>query len=172
MNIVLTGFMGTGKSTVGRRLARELGLEFLDLDDIIEKETGLSISDIFSLRNEKDFRRLESEAIQRLVSGDCGLGVVLSTGGGAVVSSQNRKALRSWGRVVLLTASVDEILKRVHGSEARPLLSKDGRREAAAKLLVQREEAYKDCDLRIDTTGLDVTRVVDRIKEFLKEKVA
>ncbi|MBI5886468.1 MAG: shikimate kinase [Deltaproteobacteria bacterium] len=170
MNIILTGFMGTGKSSVGKILARECGLEFLDLDDIIETASGASIKEIFNSGGETEFRRLEAEAIEKVVSGAYGANCVLATGGGAVLRKSNRDALRRWGTVVLLTASVDEMLDRVGKAEARPLLSGAKRRDTIERLMAERDSAYGDCDLSVDTTGLTMAEVVARIKGFLKER--
>ncbi len=169
-NIVITGFMGTGKSSVGRRLARALGFRFLDTDELIENETGLKISDIFQRYGEAHFRRLEKDIIQRLTSGRFGRGIVLSTGGGAVVDDTNRRLLRGWGTVVCLTASVDTILKRVEGSDERPLLEESDRRRKIEELLREREEAYRDSDLMIDTSSKTVDEVVEEIRRFLLRK--
>lgn len=164
--------MGTGKSSVGKMLARERGLEFLDLDDIIETASGISIKEIFNSGGEAEFRALEARAIERLVSGAYGVNCVLATGGGAVLRKSNRDALRRWGTVVLLTASVDEMLDRVGKAEDRPLLSGGKRREKIERLMAERDSAYRDCDFSVDTTGLTVAEVVARITGFLKEKGA
>lgn len=167
-NIALTGFMGTGKSTVGRRLARELGLRFFDLDDLIEKEAGLPVKEIFNTHGEGRFRQMESTVIEKLSSGLFGRGIVISTGGGAVVNPVNRKMLKSWGILVCLRASVDEILKRVGGKDDRPLLSGHDKKTAVERLLRYREEAYRDSDFTVDTTGLKIEDVVEKIKGFLQ----
>ncbi|MFQ5736630.1 MAG: shikimate kinase [Thermodesulfobacteriota bacterium] len=166
LNIVLAGFMGTGKSTVGRLLSRMLKERFLDLDDLIEKEAGVSISEIFSTLGEARFRALESGVIEKLAAGEFGDGLIISTGGGAVVSPANRKALRGWGTLVCLTASVDEILGRVGRRDDRPLLRTEDVRGEIERLLAQREEAYGDCDLMVDTTSVPAEEVARRIKEF------
>ena len=170
LNIALTGFMGTGKSTVGRRLARDLGLKFLDIDDLIEKEAGMSVKEIFGTLGEASFRRTESEVIVKLRQGSFGSGIVLSTGGGAVADPVNRKRLRQWGVLVCLTASVDEILRRVGGRDDRPLLSGPDRRGTAERLLAERREAYAEADFTVDTTSAGIEEVVERIKGFLKDR--
>lgn len=169
-NIVLTGFMGTGKSTSGRRLARDLGLKFLDMDDLIEKEAGLTVKDIFKVHGEPHFRCIERKVIRKLSSGDFGGGLVVSTGGGAVADKTNRAALRGWATVICLTASVDTILRRVGNNDERPLLSSSDKRAAVEKLLKEREEAYRDSDLTVDTTSMAVEEVISVIKDFLKKK--
>lgn len=166
-NIVLTGFMGTGKSTVGRLLAKRLAFTFLDLDELIEKEAGMPVKEIFSAHGEDRFRELESEAIKRLSSGALGDRLVVSTGGGAVIKQENRSYLKSWGRIICLTASNEEILKRVGNRPERPLLFGPDREEKMAKLLAERREAYGDCDLEIDTTELKPEEVVATIQRLL-----
>lgn len=166
-NIVLTGFMGTGKSTVGRILSRDLGLGFLDLDSAIEEKEGIPVAEIFSRHGEPYFRDLETSFIKRLSSGEFGEGLVVSLGGGAVVRKENREALRNWGLIVCLTASMDEILRRVGDRPDRPLLDTPEKRNAAETLLDARREAYMDCDLSVDTTGSSAEDVVSKIKVFI-----
>ncbi len=162
--------MGTGKSTVGRRLAAELGLKFLDIDEALEKEAGLAISWIFEKYGEQHFRKLESDVIRKLTSGEFGTGLVVSTGGGAVINDVNRRALKGWGVLICLKASVDEILKRVGGKNDRPLLTAGDRRAAIERLLKERDGAYSDCDLTVVTDFKDVLEIVGIIKKFLKDR--
>lgn len=168
-NIVLTGFMGTGKSTIGRKLSNELGMKFIDMDSLIESETGLPVKEIFRLHGEAHFRELEKKVVDKLTSGVFGERLVVSTGGGAVVDRTNRTTLRAWGVLICLKASVDEILRRVGDKDSRPLLSADDRREKVEALLKSREEAYVDCDLMLDTTDLTVGKAISAIKEHLKK---
>ena len=170
MNVILTGFMGTGKSTVGRRLAAELRLKFLDVDEIIEKEAGLAIGEIFDKYGEHHFRKLESDVIRKLTSGGFGTGYVVSTGGGAVVNDANREALKGWGVLICLKASVDEILKRVGKKNDRPLLATGDRREAIERLMKERVAAYGDCDLTVVTDYRDVLEIVGIVKNFLEDR--
>jgi shikimate kinase len=157
--------MGTGKTSVGRRLAAELGLEFLDTDDLIEKEARMSINEIFGELGEAHFRKLEKEVIKRVSSTMDGL--VLSTGGGAVIDDTNRERLKSWGKVICLSASVRTILARVRGQDERPLLSIGGKMQSIERLLKKREPFYNESDLIIDTTTKAVDEVVSEIKDFL-----
>ena len=170
VNIVLTGFMGTGKTTIGKRLASELGLKFVDTDKLIEEEAKLRVSEIFSIYGEGRFREIEKNIIKKLSSGSFGNGLVVSTGGGAVIAPENRAAIRSWAKVICLKATADAILKRVKDNEVRPLLNLKGddKRAAVVRLLKEREEAYRDSDLELDTTDLGVEGAVKIIREFLE----
>ncbi|MBI5644130.1 MAG: shikimate kinase, partial [Deltaproteobacteria bacterium] len=138
------------------------------LDDLIEKEAGMQVKDIFKTYGEPHFRQMEKDIIMKLHGGAYGTGIILSTGGGAVVDSANREILKSFGKVICLKASVDEILHRVGGRGDRPLLSAPDKREAAGRLLKSREEAYRDCDFTIDTTSLSIEDVLAAIKGYIK----
>lgn len=134
--IVLVGFMGAGKTTVGRLLARELGVPFVDADAAIETAVGLSVPEIFSSRGEPGFRRIEAETIADLLAGD---DVVLALGGGALGSADVRQALAGH-RVVLLDVPLAEALVRVGGDPSRPMLA----RPDLAELYEGRQQAYRD----------------------------
>ncbi len=166
MNIVLTGFMGTGKSAAGRVLARELGLKLVDIDAMVVEQAGISVTGIFEKFGEARFRELESTAIKKVIStmNDC----VVSTGGGAVVSSENRDALKKWGKIICLNASVETILERVGRRDDRPLLSSGDRKESIEKLLEERAVCYGDSDFTIDTSGMEVVDIVTKIKSLLR----
>jgi len=161
-NIILTGFMGTGKSSVGRRLAHELHVRFADTDDLIEKRAGMGINEIFAQFGEGHFRQLESAVIEELSSS---AGMVISTGGGAIVNQSNLEMLKRKGIIICLTASVDAILSRIGNGDERPLLAKGDSREVVSGLLKLREPFYKKADFIIDTTEKSVGQVV---KEVLK----
>ncbi|MFQ5479927.1 MAG: shikimate kinase [Thermodesulfobacteriota bacterium] len=173
-NIVLSGFMGTGKSTVAYRLARELGMTFVDLDSLIEDSAGKSIREIFSDLGEPAFRELESEAVRRVVSGALGDSIVLATGGGTVVDRANRALLKEWGFIICLRASVASILERTSRAvpgctaESRPLLGAQDREAEIKRLLQERERAYNECELSIDTTDYGVAEVVGKIRAFIE----
>ena len=151
-NIVLTGFMGTGKTSVGKTLAEWVTFEFSDMDAIIEKEEGKTVPEIFAEKGEAYFRQKESEVAQRLARGNK---QVIATGGGTVKDPKNMEALKEAGIIVCLTASVDTILQRTAAEGERPLLdaSGDDRRAAIEKLLAEREALYKEADYTINTDG-------------------
>jgi len=169
-NIVLSGFMGTGKTAVGRCLARLIGSAFLDLDEVIEEESGLSIPEIFARLGEGRFREMEAATVARLCAGEFGDGLVVSTGGGVVVNPALRDALKSWGVLVCLTASVDEIVRRVGRREDRPLLNVPDPRERVEALLGERAASYADCHLELDTTSLGIEEAAIRIRDFAAKR--
>lgn len=166
MNIILTGFMGTGKTTAGKRLAKRLGWTFVDVDDLIEAGAKMPIARIFAERSEAVFRRLERRQINKVVRAH---GQVIATGGGAFLDPQNRSQLTSSGPVVCLAAKPQAIMARVGKKlHARPLLA--GAKNPLARittLLKQRAPAYAQADLTIDTTQLSIEQVVERLMEKL-----
>lgn|SRR5574337_426997 len=160
MKIVLTGFMGTGKSVVGCRLAERLALPFLDLDDVIKATAGMAISEIFASEGESGFRRRERELIASVANrGSC----VVATGGGAVLDPENVRNLRTGAVLVCLMAEPTVILQRLGTDVSRPLLQSPDRLARIRELLEQRGAAYAQVDLCIDTSGADVEEIVDRI---------
>jgi shikimate kinase len=159
-NIVLVGFMGTGKSRVGRALAARLGLEFLDADAEIEKREGRAISRIFAESGEAYFRGLERQ-LARELSGRSGL--VVATGGGIVLNPDNIADLSRTGLVVCLLATPEEILRRVGHETHRPLLAVEDKLGRIRELLERRRSLYEAIPLRIETSGLAVDEVVARI---------
>jgi shikimate kinase len=167
MRIVLTGFMGTGKTVVGRRLATRLGRELLDTDTLIERATGRSVREIFAADGEARFRELERAAVaEACAAGD----VVVSTGGGTLIDERNLQALASGGLLVCLTATPRAIARRVRGSvHERPLLhghaSLTGR---IRELLEARAPMYARIPLQIDTSSLSVDEVAAEIATQLE----
>lgn len=153
--VVLCGFMGTGKSSVGELLAQTLGVDFIDTDAVIEAREGMRVADIFDKHGESRFRELEAEVCHGL---DPRHGAVIATGGGMVVDARNRVHLQSLGTTVLLEASVDVIVGRVGGAGDRPMLggdavqSDDVARGRVEALLESRADVYHECELRLDTT--------------------
>lgn len=164
-NIYLTGFMGCGKTSVGRVLSAKLGCDFIDLDQAIVREAGISIKEIFSSQGEPAFRLLESQTLAKISTRS---GVVVSTGGGVVIAPENRAIMRQSGSIVNLTASVEAIAARLAGDSERPLLEGDASIERVRNMLAGREKFYQDADLRIDTTTKTVEAVAAEILDALK----
>ncbi|WP_068774513.1 shikimate kinase [Paenibacillus sp. FJAT-26967] len=155
-NLVLIGFMGTGKTTVGLKLAEDLGWRMVDTDEEIVKKAGMSIPDLFAAHGEAYFRSLEREVIEEVLAGR---DQVVSTGGGAVLAETNRKIMRNNGFVTALTASVETIVERVQNDQNRPLLQGDVE-ERVRTMLQLRQDAYSFADLTIDTSSLSVAEIV------------
>ncbi len=165
-NIVLTGFMGTGKSSVGKLLAERLSRRFVDMDAVLAEQFGMPIPSIFAEAGEATFRAAEAHLCARLAEEE---GLVISTGGGALVNPQNRAALAATGILLCLTASVDEILRRLDGLQDRPLLngalgeSNGARSKRIRNLLNERRHAYAAIPLQIETTGRALEAIVEAI---------
>ena len=165
MNITLIGFMGTGKTTIGKRLAKRLGWRFVDIDELIEASAKKPVPRIFAEHGEPVFRRLEERIILRTVRGDH---QIIATGGGAFLDPKNRSRLRATGPVVCLTARPRTILARVaRRIEARPLLQGDDPLTRIKALLAKRAKAYAQADITVDTSELSLDDVLERLWEQL-----
>lgn len=164
--VILTGFMGSGKSSAGIIVADILGYRFIDLDSEIAAAAGCSINDIFARDGEQAFRALESSCLEQVLS--AGVGVVVATGGGSVISEQNRSLMRSMGVVINLRVNLEQVLARLKGCSDRPLLNVDDSGERAKSLMNEREQFYADADIRIDTDGKSVEDVAAEILCRLK----
>lgn len=161
--IVLTGFMCTGKSEVGRRLARRLGRPFVDIDQLVEARAGKTVAAIFADAGEATFRALEREAVADAIARR---DPVIAVGGGAVLDAANLERLRAAGPVVCLTANADTILRRVGDVSRRPLLAGDDPRAAVERLLAERRPAYeRAADVTVDTSDRTVDEVVADVRE-------
>lgn len=164
-NIVLMGFMGAGKTTVGKELAKAMNCEFLDTDEQIEKEQGCKISEIFSREGEEAFRNLETELLKRLQNRKEMF--VLSIGGGMPVRAENRELLRNLGEVVYLRTSKEEIIRRLSGDTNRPLLQGGALEEKVTFLMNAREQIYIETAHReVLTDGKEPLEIVKNIKEL------
>jgi shikimate kinase len=161
-NIILTGFMGVGKTSVGTRLAQDLRYKFVDTDDLIEADQKSTINEIFAKRGEPYFRDVEMKVIRRVTEGE---GLVISTGGGAVIRDENRAAFRTGGLVVCLTARPGVIYERIKHGTHRPLLQTEDPEAKIRELLESRAKFYKEADLIIDTSEKSVDDAVREIKE-------
>ena len=164
-NLFLVGPMGAGKSAVGRQLARLLHLEFLDSDEEIETRTGVDIPFIFEKEGEEGFRTREVKVIDDLSQRE---GVVLATGGGAVVDPESRSRLGARGFVVYLYTSVQQQLDRTQRGRNRPLLDNGDKETVLEELMAVRDPLYREiADLTVDTDGRRVQTVAREIHESL-----
>ena len=164
-NIYLVGPMGSGKTAVGRRLASLLDKEFLDADAEIEKRTGVDVRFIFEKEGEARFREREREVIAELTGLD---GVVVATGGGAILDPRNRERLAATGTVVYLETSVDALVQRTRSSKTRPLLMNADPRGVLEGLMTVRQPLYEEvADLKVETTGRTVRAVAADIRDRL-----
>ncbi|MBM3876718.1 MAG: shikimate kinase [Verrucomicrobia bacterium] len=159
-NLALAGFMGTGKSSVGQLVAQELGFEFVDTDAMIEARTGRNIGDIFTEAGEALFRRLETEVLDGLAAR---ADMVISTGGGLIVNPANLASLKSHALVACLWATPATILERTRGHTHRPLLQDPDPLSKIRELLAQREKAYKQADLLINTESRSIREVAQHV---------
>lgn len=166
-NIILIGFMGTGKTSVGKLLAKELGIGFIDTDEEIEKENHQTISNIFQEYGEEYFRKLETDYIKKLYS--LKKPMVISTGGGLPLRECNAAVLRELGIVVYLQAKKDTIINRVKENKNRPLLNGEHLSKQIDNLLSLREPTYKKCaHIKINTDS-SLSEIVSAIKKQYNE---
>ena len=167
-HLVLVGMMGAGKTSVGKRLARRLGWRHVDADKRIERTTGRTIPDIFATEGEAGFRTVESDVLDALLR--LPGRTIVSTGGGAVLSSANRALMRERGTVVWLRARPETLLARVRAGEGRPLLADDPA-AALRRLADERQAAYTDAaHVIIDVDGLTADQVADAVLAAVKSE--
>ncbi len=171
-NIILTGFMGTGKTTVGKRLAELSGWKHIDTDALIEEQLGQTIPDIFSTKGESFFREQESRILHHLLAEE---EQIITTGGGIVLRPENVELMLKGGLVVALTASPEAVVERVRHDGQRPLLAGDDPEKKVRELLQQRSGKYDFAHLTIDTSHLSVDEICrlifpGRVKD-LKDQV-
>jgi len=164
-NIILTGFMGVGKTSVGTRLAKDLDYTFVDTDSLIEADQKTTITEIFSTFGEPYFRDVETRIIRQVLENE---DQVISTGGGAVIRDENREAFKRAGLVVCLTAQPEVILERIKHETQRPLLQTPDPMAKIRELLGSREKFYAQADLLIDTSHKSVDEAVREIKEKVR----
>jgi len=166
-NLFLIGPMGAGKSAVGKHLARALHMTFIDSDDEIEHRTGVDIPFIFEKEGEAGFRKREARVIDELSQQD---GIVLATGGGAVVDPDSRSRLGARGFVVYLRTSVKQQLERTNRGRERPMLSGGDREDVLTRLMELREPMYREiADLVVETDGRRVQVVAKEIVDAVQE---
>ncbi len=165
--VVLVGLMGSGKSTIGRRLAKRLGLKFIDADEEVEKAAGCSIEDIFAFHGEQAFRDGERRVIRRLMQGPVH---VLATGGGAFLDERTRETFAELGISVWLRADVEVLVRRVRRSDSRPLFRNGDPKEILEQLKRERDPVYALADLTVDSGDGAAEAVVEDILSMLRER--
>lgn len=160
MNIILVGFMGTGKTTIGRKLAVRLGYRFVDTDRYIEMEQCCRISELFQKLGEPHFRNLESSLLRRLAKME---NTVVATGGGILVTPGNIDLIRKIGFSVNLQAPLDEIFERVTRNNKRPLVQTENPLKTVTDLYEARRHLYEKADVTIDTRSMKMWHIVSKI---------
>jgi len=167
-NIYLIGFMGTGKSSAGKIIAEKCGAEFTDTDKMVEEREGRSISEIFENSSEEEFRRLESEVLLEITTKN---NLVVSTGGGIVVTKGNLEMMKNSGHVITLIADVNTIMERVKTDEtSRPLLEVEDPFETIKRLLYERASFYINAHHIVDTSDITPEETAEKILELIGEK--
>lgn len=165
-NLFLIGPMGAGKTTMGRQLSRKLHMDFFDSDRVIEEHTGADIPLIFELEGEQGFRKREQEAIDELTQKS---NIVLATGGGAILKSENREHLKNRGVVIYLHSDISHLLERTKHDKNRPLLQTDDPGAKLRELMSAREPLYREtADIVINTGEKSIRSVINVILDKLK----
>ena len=163
-NIILIGFMGSGKTTIGKALEEKTDMAFVDTDELIEAYEGCKISEIFADKGEAYFRRLENETLKELLESTDNK--VISTGGGIVTNQENIPLLKQLGKVFYLRIKPETVVKRLEGDKTRPLLIGEDKLVKVERLMTDRKELYEmAADKTIDTDGLSVSEIVCGILE-------
>ena len=165
-NIVLIGFMGSGKSVAGKIISERLNLKFVDIDRLIEEEQGRTIPEIFSTFSEDYFRKLEKEMVARAAKDG---NQVIATGGGVVLNPGNMANLRKNGVIIWLAVSPEVVHKRTERDGSRPLLQVSYPEKTIEELLSFRESLYAQADFKVETSNLSVDEVVKEILNFLNQ---
>jgi len=167
-NLVLVGFMGSGKTAAGKRVARRLGLKFVDMDDIIEHQLGMKISQVFEQKGEPFFRQHERALVQELAGGQ---DQVIATGGGVVLNPENIRDFSASGVVICCWVDARVAYERTKHTKHRPLLEADTDRQTRIEaLLQQREPLYRAIPNLIDTSTMTVEQQADAIERIYRER--
>ena len=168
-NIILVGYMGSGKSTVGKKAAKALAYTFLDTDSLIEQAEGMTISKLFEEKGEPYFREQETETIRRLMEEP--KGNIIATGGGLPMREGNDKLLKELGTVIYLKAETETLMKRLSGDTARPLLQNGDLREKIDTMLAIRGPVYERvADVILETDNMSFYEIICRIEKLLAEE--
>lgn len=166
-NIILIGYMGSGKSTVGRKAAKAVEYTFLDTDALIEQEEGMTIAKLFEEKGEAYFREKETETIQKLIAGP--KGNIIGTGGGLPMKDGNAELLKELGTVIYLKADTETLVKRLSNDKVRPLLRNGDLREKIETMLAVRGPVYEACaDLVLQTDNMSFYEIICQIEKLLK----
>ncbi len=165
-NIVLIGFMGTGKTSIGRRISSQLRMRYVDTDEIVERDNRRRISDIFAEDGEPAFRELESEAVRKVSKLH---NHVISTGGGVILKEANMTELKRNGIIFCLTATAEEIYKRIGHQTHRPLLQDPDPLTKIQSMLAERQSYYAEADHMISTTGRAFGEIITHIKRMFRK---
>jgi len=160
-NIVIVGFMGTGKTTIAKALSEKFNLKYVSTDDLIKKKENASISDIFAKKGEKYFRKVEKDAVKEASSMQ---GVVIDAGGGVIIDPENAENLKKKGILICLWADPDVILERTKKYTHRPLLNVDDPIAKINELLAFRKPFYERADCHINTSNMSVEEVTKEIE--------
>lgn len=168
-NIILVGFMGTGKTSIGKRLSSHLRMRYIDTDNVIERDSRRWISDIFAEDGEQVFRDLETEAVIKVSKLR---NHVISTGGGVVLREENMRILMEYGLIFCLTATPEEIFRRIGHQTHRPLLRTPNPMETIRNMLDDRSPFYSKADFMVDTTEKSFSDVISHIKGIYNNTIS
>ncbi|ERN53052.1 shikimate kinase [Alkalihalophilus marmarensis] len=160
--IYLTGFMGSGKTTVGQALGKTLGFQVIDTDQWIEEDQQKKIKEIFNEGGEKLFRSLETEALRELSQKKA----VITTGGGIILKEENRKIMKESGTVIFLDCAIEEVIRRTSNDDSRPLLKEKSKGDIQS-MYEDRLPLYKEADIHLDTTGRSILEIVAELKSAM-----
>jgi shikimate kinase len=166
-NIFLVGMMGAGKTTLGKALAQRMALEFIDTDRVLVERTGVPVATVFEIEGEDGFRRRESGVIAELAARR---GCVVATGGGAILSEENRRVMRAAGTVIYLRARLESLWERTRHDTSRPLLATPDPRATLAQILEVRDPLYRDAaHLIVETGSQSAATLVNRVMAALRQ---
>lgn len=166
-NIVLIGFMGSGKTSVGKKLSKVLKREFIDMDDFIEKKEGISVNEIFKTKGEEYFRQLEKDLCIRFSEPK---NKIIATGGGVIKSSENVNNLKKGGVILYLKSTPKQIAFNLRYDNTRPLLAGGGKEQKIAALMEEREPLYNRCaDIIINVSNINIDETIEKIKDIINE---